>query len=172
MQKKVIALLIGSLMITGTGWTAQKGRAHKEGTNKEESIGLGSGAAIGAIAGGPVGLILGAAFGGWFGDRFHHEKAERVAAERRATDAKITADTAERRAGRTQRDVESVSAQLASRRSASRDLQQACRWSVDPHQDATLDASRRPPREARRDDGAAGRHRDPSRGFTDPGTGS
>jgi outer membrane protein OmpA-like peptidoglycan-associated protein len=143
MQKKVIALLIGSLLVSGTGWTAPKGRAHKEGTNKEESIGLGSGAAIGAIAGGPVGLILGAAFGGWFGDRFHHEKAERVAAEQRATEAQLTADTAERRAGRNQREVERVSAQLSSERSAHReDLQQALSVEVFFRtEDATLDGA-------------------------------
>lgn len=143
MQKKLIALLIGSLVITGTGWTAEKGRAHKEGTNKEESIGLGSGAAIGALAGGPVGLILGAAFGGFFGDRFHHVKAERVAAEQRATGAQITADTAERRAGRSQREVETVSAQLASERSAHReDLQQALSMEVlFRTEDATLDGA-------------------------------
>ena len=127
MQKKVIALLIGSLMITGTAWTADQGSApEQKGTRKEESIGLGSGAAIGALAGGPVGVIVGAAVGALFGDRFHHVKADRVAAERRATDAQLAADAAERRAGRHQRDAEGLSAQLASERSAHReDLQQA-----------------------------------------------
>ena len=136
-------MLIGSLLVSGTGWTAPKGRAHNEGTNKEESIGLGGGAAIGAIAGGPVGLILGAAFGGWFGDRFHHVKTERVAAEQRATEAQITADAAERRAGRNQRDIERVTAQLASERSAHReDLQQALSVEVFFRtEDATLDGA-------------------------------
>src|SRR4029079_16649963 len=89
MQKKLIALLIGSLVISGPGWTADKNRAHKDPQSKEESIGLGRGAAIAALAGGPVGLILGAAFGGFFGDRFHHVKAERAAADQRATDAQL-----------------------------------------------------------------------------------
>jgi outer membrane protein OmpA-like peptidoglycan-associated protein len=143
MQKKVIALLIGSLMISGPGWTADKSRAHKDPQSKEESIGLGSGAAIGALAGGPVGLILGAAFGGFFGDRFHHVKAERAAAEQRATDAQLAADTAERSAGRHQREAERVSAELASERTAHReDLQQALSVEVFFRtEDATLDAA-------------------------------
>lgn len=141
MQKKLIALLIGSLVVSGPGWTAEKSRAHRERTSKEEGIGLGSGAAIGALAGGPVGLILGTALGGFFGDRFHHVKAERAAAEQRATDAQLAADTAERRAGRHQRESERLSAELASERVAHReDLQQAL--SVDVFfrtEDATLD---------------------------------
>jgi outer membrane protein OmpA-like peptidoglycan-associated protein len=126
MQKKVIALLIGSLVISGPGWTAPKDRPHKERTAKEESIGVGSGAAIGALAGGPVGLIVGAAMGGFFGARFHHVKVERAAAEQRAVHAQLAADTAERRATGQQREAEGLSAQLASERAAHRDdLQQA-----------------------------------------------
>jgi outer membrane protein OmpA-like peptidoglycan-associated protein len=141
MQKKLIALLIGSLVVSGPGWTAEKGRAHKETTSKEEGIGLGTGAAIGAAVGGPVGLILGTAFGGFFGDRFHHVKAERAAAEQRAVDAQLAADTAERRAGRNQREVERVSAELAGERTAHReDLQQALSAEVFFRtEDATLD---------------------------------
>jgi outer membrane protein OmpA-like peptidoglycan-associated protein len=82
MNKRIIALLVGSLLATSS-MAAPKNR----GDAKEESIGLGSGAAIGAIAGGPVGLILGAAFGGWIGDRFHHERSERRMADERAAEA-------------------------------------------------------------------------------------
>jgi outer membrane protein OmpA-like peptidoglycan-associated protein len=41
------------------------------GASREENIGVGSGALIGAIAGGPVGLIVGAAFGAKLGDTMH-----------------------------------------------------------------------------------------------------
>ena len=51
MKKQIIALVVGS-MLASPGWTAEKNRAAKE-----ESIGLGSGAAIGAIAGGPIGFV-------------------------------------------------------------------------------------------------------------------
>ena len=48
-----------------------------EKASKEENIGVGSGALIGAAAGGPVGFIIGAAIGGKIGDSFHH-KNERI----------------------------------------------------------------------------------------------
>jgi outer membrane protein OmpA-like peptidoglycan-associated protein len=41
--------------------------------SKEENIGVGSGALIGAAAGGPVGFIIGAAVGGKLGDSFHRK---------------------------------------------------------------------------------------------------
>jgi outer membrane protein OmpA-like peptidoglycan-associated protein len=81
MRKKIIVLLVGSLLATSS-IAAPKNRAPNE-----EGIGLGSGAAIGALAGGPVGLVLGAAFGGWLGDRFHEERSARRNADERAAAA-------------------------------------------------------------------------------------
>jgi len=46
-------------------------------TNKQEAIGVGSGAVVGAIAGGPVGFIIGAAIGAKVGDTMH-QKSERI----------------------------------------------------------------------------------------------
>jgi len=45
--------------------------------SKEENIGIGSGAIVGAIAGGPVGFILGAAIGAKLGDTMH-SKSENI----------------------------------------------------------------------------------------------
>ena len=45
--------------------------------SKEENIGIGSGAIVGAIAGGPVGFILGAAIGAKLGDTMN-SKSERI----------------------------------------------------------------------------------------------
>lgn len=45
--------------------------------SKEENIGVGSGAIIGAFAGGPVGFIIGAAIGAKLGDTMH-SKSERI----------------------------------------------------------------------------------------------
>jgi len=90
MKSKVIVFLVSSVLAT-SGWAAEKNRAPKE-----ESIGLGSGAAIGAIAGGPVGFIIGAAFGGWLGDRFHHERSERQGADQRSLEATAKADSLQR----------------------------------------------------------------------------
>lgn len=44
--------------------------------SKEENVGVGTGAVIGAIAGGPVGLILGAAIGSKVGDTMYQKNAE------------------------------------------------------------------------------------------------
>jgi len=120
MNRKIIAVLIGSLLAT-PAFAAEKQRAPKE-----EAIGLGSGAAIGAIAGGPVGFVIGAAFGGWLGDRFHQERAaRRVADERSATaDAKAQGLTA--RLTASERAIAQKDAALTNARTAHRrDLQEA-----------------------------------------------
>ncbi len=61
----ILALLVG---------TAPAQAASK--TSKEEAIGVGSGALIGAAAGGPVGFILGAAIGAKLGDTWHGKNEE------------------------------------------------------------------------------------------------
>ena len=44
--------------------------------SKQESIGVGTGAIVGAAAGGPVGLIIGAAIGAKVGDTMHQKDSE------------------------------------------------------------------------------------------------
>jgi len=120
MRNQIIVLLAGSMLAT-TGWTAEKARAPKE-----ESIGVGSGAAIGAIAGGPIGFVIGAAFGGWLGDRFHHERSERVASDQRATEAQARASSLESRLSGTEQQLASTNARLWNERVAHRqELEQA-----------------------------------------------
>jgi outer membrane protein OmpA-like peptidoglycan-associated protein len=120
MRSKVIALVVGSLLAT-TGWTADKDNA-----SKQETIGLGSGAVIGAAAGGPIGFVVGAAFGGWLGDRFHHEKSGRLTAENRHADAETRAATLETRLSGNERRAARLAADLERERLAHReDLQQA-----------------------------------------------
>jgi outer membrane protein OmpA-like peptidoglycan-associated protein len=46
-----------------------------EKASKEENIGVGSGALIGAAAGGPVGFVIGAAIGARVGDSFHRKNS-------------------------------------------------------------------------------------------------
>ena len=126
-KAKIVVFLVSSMLAT-TGWTGPKDRAKppKEHPAKEERIGLGSGAAIGAIAGGPVGLIVGAAFGGWLGDRFHHERSERRAAERKHADAQLENEVLTGKLAGSQREVERANVELASERTAHRvDLRQA-----------------------------------------------
>lgn len=46
-------------------------------SSKEENIGVGTGAVVGALAGGPFGFIIGAAFGAKIGDSIH-QKSESI----------------------------------------------------------------------------------------------
>lgn len=120
MNNRVVVLLVTSVLAT-TGWTAEKNRA-----SKQESIGVGSGAAIGAIAGGPIGFVIGAAFGGWLGDRFHHEKSERLASEERYTQAQAEVGSLQGRLVGREREVARIASELSTERTAHRnELKQA-----------------------------------------------
>jgi outer membrane protein OmpA-like peptidoglycan-associated protein len=120
MNQKLIVLMIGSLLATSS-MAAPKNRAPKE-----EAVGVGSGAAIGALAGGPIGLVIGAAFGGWLGDRFHDERAGRRDADARAEQASAHAGQLEELLAISERVVTEKDAELASERVAHRrDLTEA-----------------------------------------------
>jgi outer membrane protein OmpA-like peptidoglycan-associated protein len=68
-----------SLSLLSTAWAAEQPEpAH----SRQELVGFGSGAAIGAAAG-PIGVVLGAAFGTWLGSRFHAERSARLDFEQR-----------------------------------------------------------------------------------------
>jgi outer membrane protein OmpA-like peptidoglycan-associated protein len=90
MNTRIIAIVAAGL-IANAAWadTDPVGSEHK--TSKEEGIGVGAGAAIGAIAGGPVGFVIGAALGGWTGDRFHREKKAKLEAQARSEEAEALA---------------------------------------------------------------------------------
>jgi outer membrane protein OmpA-like peptidoglycan-associated protein len=141
MRKQIIVLTVGALLAQ-TGWTRDKSEDPKAHPDKEQSIGLGSGAAIGAIAGGPVGLIIGAAMGGWLGDRFHHERVTRVDSERQASQAQALAASLEQRLSGTEQQLASSHAELQSERNAHRDdVERAV--ALDVHfrtEDSTIDA--------------------------------
>jgi outer membrane protein OmpA-like peptidoglycan-associated protein len=141
MRKQIIVLTVGALL-AHTGWTRDKSEDPKAHPDKEQSIGLGSGAAIGAIAGGPVGLIIGAAMGGWLGDRFHHERVTRVESEQQASQAQALAASLEQRLSGTEQQLASSHAELQSERNAHRDdVERAV--ALDVHfrtEDSTIDA--------------------------------
>ena len=141
MRKQIIVLAVGALLAQ-TGWTRDKSEDPKAHPDKEQSIGLGSGAAIGAIAGGPVGLIIGAAMGGWLGDRFHHERVTRVESERQASQAQALAASLEQRLSGSEQQLASSHAELQSERNAHRDdVERAV--ALDVHfrtEDSTIDA--------------------------------
>ncbi len=114
MNKRVIAVLVGSLLATSS-YAGPKNRAPKE-----EAIGVGSGVAIGALAGGPVGAIIGAAFGGWLGDRFHQERGARRTADERAAAASEHAGSLEQLLTASEHAVAEKDAQLYSERALHR----------------------------------------------------
>jgi len=148
MRKQIIVLAVGALLAQ-TGWTRDKSDDPKAHPDKEQSIGMGSGAAIGALAGGPVGLIIGAAMGGWLGDRFHHERVARADSEQKADQAQAQAASLEQRLGGTEQQLAASEAQraasetqLQTERTAHRDdVQRAV--ALDVHfrtEDSTIDA--------------------------------
>ena len=131
MQKKLIVLIIGSLLATQS-FAGPRNREHRNEARetrvvaKEESIGLGSGAVIGAAAGGPIGFVLGAAFGGWLGDRFHREHKGRLEADERAAQASAQSASLQTLLATSERMVAEKNAELFSERVAHRrDLQEA-----------------------------------------------
>jgi outer membrane protein OmpA-like peptidoglycan-associated protein len=118
--KRVIPLLIASVLATPS-FAAPKNR-----TPKEEAIGVGTGAAIGALAGGPIGLIIGVGFGGWLGDRFHAERSARRAADERATETSAHAASLAQLLAASERMAAERSVELESERLAHRrNLQEA-----------------------------------------------
>jgi outer membrane protein OmpA-like peptidoglycan-associated protein len=133
MYKKFIVLLVGTALATSASagerhrlHKAERAARHQERATKHESIGLGSGAAIGAMAGGPVGLILGAAFGGWIGDRFHHEHDARLAAEESGQLSAARAKVLETRLAASESATAELTAALSGERAQHRrDLEEA-----------------------------------------------
>jgi outer membrane protein OmpA-like peptidoglycan-associated protein len=87
MTKQLVAGLAVAL-IAAPAWSSETTDAPKE-----EKIGVGSGAVIGAIAGGPIGMVIGAALGGWTGDRFAHQRSKREAAEAALADVSTERDS-------------------------------------------------------------------------------
>jgi outer membrane protein OmpA-like peptidoglycan-associated protein len=141
MRKQIIVLAVGALLAQ-TGWTRDKSDDPKDHPGKQESIGLGSGAAIGALAGGPVGLIIGAAMGGWLGDRFHHERVARAESQQQAGAAQAEAASLNLRLTAAEQQLTALDAQLQSERNAHRDdVERAV--ALDVHfrtEDSTIDA--------------------------------
>jgi outer membrane protein OmpA-like peptidoglycan-associated protein len=115
MMKQLAAVTIAAL-IAAPAWTAERNSAPRE-----EKIGVGSGAAIGAMAGGPVGLVLGAAFGGWLGDKFHDERAQRQDFAQRYENASASAQSLEGLLRGSERELSNLRAVLSAEQRNFRD---------------------------------------------------
>ncbi|MDH3265737.1 MAG: OmpA family protein [Gammaproteobacteria bacterium] len=67
MRQVIAIIMIVSLVSTSAAYAAK--------ASKEENVGVGTGAVVGAIAAGPVGFIIGAAIGSKIGDKIHDKNA-------------------------------------------------------------------------------------------------
>jgi outer membrane protein OmpA-like peptidoglycan-associated protein len=67
MRKTTATILILTLVTTSNVFAAK--------ASKEENIGIGAGAVVGAIAGGPIGFIIGSAIGAKVGDTMHEKSS-------------------------------------------------------------------------------------------------
>jgi outer membrane protein OmpA-like peptidoglycan-associated protein len=105
MKRKLIGLIMFSLAASPS-WTAQAN------SHKEESAGVGGGAAIGAIAGGPIGLVLGAALGGWVGDKMGRERRSRQDFEDRFRQASTDLESLERLLSGSERELAALQADI------------------------------------------------------------
>ena len=81
-------------------------------TSKQEKIGAGAGALIGAAAGGPPGLIVGAALGIYLGDNMHRKEVEIETLSAELTASRSEVLQLERNIGRMDRSLDTLSAEL------------------------------------------------------------
>jgi outer membrane protein OmpA-like peptidoglycan-associated protein len=117
---KPLILTISCSLAANCAWSAERA-----GGAPHEAIGFGTGAAVGAL-GGPLGVLVGAAFGGWLGNQYHEEHAERLEYERRWQDVRAEVDSLNALLQGSQQDVDQLRAQLRQQDATHRrELQQA-----------------------------------------------
>ena len=107
-------LILAIATFSAAGWAADGNSA-----SRQETVGLGSGGAIGAAAGGPVGFIVGAALGAWLGDQFNRQQQARtefeqkwMASEAEAAELNGLLQGAEQRAGSMESQVSALESRL------------------------------------------------------------
>jgi outer membrane protein OmpA-like peptidoglycan-associated protein len=121
MMKKALLVMTGLTMAAGAATAADPGA-----TSKQEAIGVGSGAVIGAAAGGPVGFLVGAAVGGWLGDQFHQEREAGEALSQRLNEVDDRASRLDAELQRTRHGLAQAElARQADRLAMTRTLEQA-----------------------------------------------
>jgi outer membrane protein OmpA-like peptidoglycan-associated protein len=86
--------------------------AAQAGPSKQENIGVGAGAIVGAAAGGPVGLIIGAAIGAKVGDNFHKKDTEIDSLALSLEQSRGQVESLERDVGDMDTDIDALSAEL------------------------------------------------------------
>jgi outer membrane protein OmpA-like peptidoglycan-associated protein len=87
--------------------------AAQAGASKQENIGVGAGAIIGAAAGGPVGFIVGAAIGAKVGDNFYQKDTEIDSLSVSLEQSRGQVESLERDVSDLDTDIDALSAELA-----------------------------------------------------------
>lgn len=105
-MRKTISAIVAASLVAGVPLAAQAA------TSKQEKIGAGAGALVGAAAAGPPGLIIGAALGIYLGDNMHRKSAEIEALSAELTASRSEVTRLERDIGRMDRNLDTLSAEL------------------------------------------------------------
>ncbi len=108
MRNTISGLIIAALALAFASAPAQAAKS-----SKEETIGIGSGAVIGAAAGGPVGFFIGATLGAKLGDAWH-DKNEKLAS------LETTLASSQGSVTRLESDIDALSAELERLRGVAR----------------------------------------------------
>lgn len=116
MVKKIV-ILVAATLVANVGWTAPSSAAG----SKEERVGFGSGAAIGALAG-PLGIMVGATVGAILGDRFHEARAGRADAEQALDATRAELETLHVTLGGNERELARLNRDLTAERETQREL--------------------------------------------------
>jgi outer membrane protein OmpA-like peptidoglycan-associated protein len=105
-MRKTVSAIAALSLITMAPLAAQAA------ASKQESIGVGAGAIVGAAAGGPAGLIVGAAVGAYLGDNLHRkdDEIDTLAAELAASRSEVV--QLESDIDRMDRNLDTLSAEL------------------------------------------------------------
>ncbi len=105
-MRKTISAIVALSLVTMAPFAAQAA------ASKQERIGVGAGAIVGAAAGGPIGLVVGAAVGAYLGDNMYrkNDEIETLAAKLDASRSEVV--RLEGDIDRMDRDLDTLSAEL------------------------------------------------------------
>jgi outer membrane protein OmpA-like peptidoglycan-associated protein len=98
--------------ITILGIVTMMPLAAQAAASKQEKVGVGAGAIVGAAAGGPVGLIVGAALGAYLGDNMHQKNGEIETLSTQLAASRSEVVRLEGDIGRMDRNLDTLSAEL------------------------------------------------------------
>ncbi|WP_405233897.1 DUF456 family protein [Lentisalinibacter salinarum] len=112
MKTKTMSRSLALITSLALGITAAVQPASAAEASRQETIGFGTGAVVGAAAGGPVGFLVGAALGAKLGDMYHEKDARNEVLSGELTAARQRLDRMEAELAATDGDLRKVGAEL------------------------------------------------------------